>query len=62
MAHDRHAGGFSEAGDDVDDAGRQAAVGEVIGEFERGERSLLGGLEDTGAACGNRRRQLPCGH
>ena len=62
MLNERSAAGFAEAGDDVDYARRQAAVGEIFGEFESGERSLLGGLEDAGAAGGKRGSEFPCGH
>ena len=62
MLHERSAAGFAEAGDDVDDARRQAAVGKMFREFERGERSLLGGFEDAGAAGGDRGREFPRGH
>ena len=62
MLDERSAAGLAKAGDDVDDPRRQAAVGEVFGEFKRGERSLLGGLQDAGAACGDGGRELPRSH
>ena len=62
MLYQRRTGGFAEAGDDVDDAVGQAAVLEVLRQFESGEGRLLGGLQDAGAAGGQRGRQLPCGH
>src|SRR5207253_1909781 len=59
MLHERSAAGFAEAGNDVDHARWQAAVGEMLGEFESSERRLLGGLEDTGASRGKRWREFP---
>ena len=60
MLHQRSAAGFTEAGDDVDDAGRQAAIGKVFRKFEGRERSLFGRLENTGTARGQRRRSRAC--
>jgi hypothetical protein len=62
MLDEWSAAGFSEAGDDVDHARRQTAVGEIVCEFESSKRSLLGGLEDAGAAGGDGRREFPRGH
>ena len=42
--------------------GRQANFVEIVGEFERGERRLLGGLQHAAAARGRRGRELPRGH
>ena len=49
------AGGVAVAGDDVDHAGREAGLGDQVGEAQRGQRRLLGGLEDERAAGGQRR-------
>ena len=62
MLDERSAAGLAETGDDVDDARRQAAVGEMFREFKGGERSLLGRLEDAGTTGGQRWRQFPRGH
>ena len=62
MLHQRRAGGLAKAGDDVDDAGRKTDFGKPVCEFERGERSLLGGLQHAGASRGQRGSQLPRGH
>src|ERR1700733_738375 len=62
MLDERGAAGFSETGNDVDHAGRQTAVREIIRQFERGKRRLLGGLEDAGAARSDCRREFPRGH
>ena len=58
----RRAAGLAETGDDVDHAGRQAAIGEMFREFQSRQRSLLGGLQHAGAACGQRGREFPCRH
>ena len=50
------------AGDDVDDAGRQVALGDDLGQRERGQRRRLGGLEHDGVAGRERRRDLPGRH
>ena len=50
------------AGDDVDDAGRQVALGDDLGERERRQRRRLGGLEHDGVARRERRRDLPGRH
>src|ERR671922_104067 len=46
------------ADDDVQPAGRQARLGLQLGEEQRGQRRLRGGLEDDGAAGGERGRNL----
>ena len=58
----RRSAGFAKAVDDVDHAGRQTHFREPVRKFQRGERRLLGGLQNAGAARGQRRRQLPRGH
>ncbi len=50
------------AGDHVDDARRQVALGDDLGERERGQRRRLGGLEHDRVAGRERRRELPGGH
>ena len=58
MGGDGGAGGGAEAGDDVEHAvGDAGELGEV-GVEERGEGGLLGGLDDHGAAGGERRAGL----
>ena len=53
MLNQRSAASFSEAGDDVDYARGQAAIGKVFCELESCERSLLCGFENAGAARGD---------
>ena len=48
--------------DDVHDAVGESGFLDQLGEAQGGERSLLGRLEDDGAAGGERRRELPHGH
>ena len=62
MIGERRARGFAEAGDDVDDAVRNASFRNQFAEAQRRERRLLGGLEHDRAACGERRRKLPGRH
>ena len=50
------------AGHDVDHACREAGLVGETRENERCQRRQLGGLEDHGAACGERGGQLPCRH
>ena len=45
--------------DDREDAGRDAGLGEQLGEEDRGGRVLLGRLEDERVAAGDRRREHP---
>jgi hypothetical protein len=47
--------------DHVEDAGRQAGLGEDRAELQRAERGQIGGLEDQRVAAGERRRGLPAG-
>jgi hypothetical protein len=44
-------GGLAEARDDVDHAVRDARLGDQLGQSQRGERRLLGRLEDDAVAC-----------
>ena len=62
MLHERRAASFAESGDHIDHALRQADIVETLGEFERGERRLLGGLQHAGASGGERGSELPCAH
>src|ERR1044072_6350287 len=50
--------GMAEAGEEFDHAGGAARLGDAVGEPERGQRRLLGGLQDHGAAGGERGRDL----
>jgi hypothetical protein len=50
------------AGDDVDHAGGRPASVADLGEQERGQRGVLGRLEDDGVAAGQRGRDLPGQH
>ena len=52
MLNQRRPGGLTESGDDVDHAVGKSAGLELFGEFENGERGLLGGLEYAGATGG----------
>ena len=58
----RGAGGLAEAGDDVDHAVGDAGLGDQLGQPQRGQRRLLGGLEHHGAAGRQRRAELPRRH
>src|SRR5207245_7344990 len=51
MRNERGSRRFAKAVHDVDDAGRQAQFFKPTGDFHHGERRLLRGLKDTGAAC-----------
>src|SRR5579859_187298 len=62
MRYQRGTGGLAEAIDNVDNSRWQAHFFQPIGQLQRGQRSLLGGLENAGATSGERRRQLPGGH
>jgi hypothetical protein len=62
MIGERRACGLAEAGDDVDDAVGYAGFRDQFAEAERREGRLLGGLENDGAASGERRRELPRRH
>ena len=52
----------AESGEHVDDSVGHAGVGDDLGEQQRGERCLLGGLEDHGIAARERGRHLECRH
>ena len=56
------AGGLAEAGDDVDDSGREAGLLDQLGGEQGGERGLLGGLEDDGVTGGDGWADLPRPH
>ena len=53
---------FAEAGKHIQDAVRHSGFGGQFGDAERGERRLLGGLQDDGIARGEGRAELPGGH
>ena len=55
LVRDERRAGRAVAGDDVDDARGQARLDADLGEGERGERRVLGGLQDDRAAGGERR-------
>jgi hypothetical protein len=50
------------AGDDVDDALRQPGLAADVGEQQRGERGVFGGLQDHGVPGGERGGDLPRQH
>src|SRR5205807_1777969 len=56
---DGGAGGRAVTGHDVDDAVGEAGFLGQGGDAQRGQRRLLGGLEDDGAAGGEGRSPLP---
>ena len=58
----RGAGGLAVAGDDVDDARREAGLLEQLAEAQRRERRLLGRLQHDGVAAGERDAELPRRH
>src|SRR5690606_10838820 len=62
MPHQRSARHLAEAGHHVEHARRQADLGADGGELERGERRLLGRLEDDRVTAGQRGGNLPRGH
>src|SRR3974390_1557888 len=62
MLHQGRASGFAEAGDDVYDAGRNAARREVLRKFKNCERRLLSWFQNASTSGSQRRSQLPCGH
>ena len=59
VASERGAGGGAVAGKQVDDAIGEAGFLDEFGNAQRGERSLLGGLHDDGAAGGERGAEFP---
>ena len=59
---DDHAAGAAVARHDVDDARRHARLAAEVGEQERGERRVLGGLQHHRVARGQRRSDFPGGH
>ena len=59
VAHEAVAGLFAEAVDDVDDAGREARLGEELDEPFGEEGRVLGRLEDDGVSADERGRELP---
>ena len=56
------AGGLAEAGHHVHHAVGHAGLGDELGQPQRGQRGLLGGLEHHAVAGGQRRAELPRGH
>ena len=58
----RRAGGLAEPRYDVDDTGGHAGLGDELGQPQRRQRRLLGGLENDGAAGGERGTELPGRH
>ena len=59
MLGDRRSDFRAESGHDVDDALRQARVGEGANQIESGERSVLRGLDHAGVAADDCWQQLP---
>jgi hypothetical protein len=59
MLGERRADFGAEAGDDVDDAFRDAGVGQRLHQVEGGERSVLRGLDHAGVAADDGGQQLP---
>lgn len=55
-------GSLSEAGDDVDDSGREASLLDELGGEQGREWGLLGGLEDNGVTSGDGWANLPRPH
>ena len=62
MSGESGTGGFAVSGDDVDDAVGESGFRDELTETERGERCLLGGLEDDGASGSERGTEFPDGH
>ena len=62
MRGESGAGGFAVARDDVDDAIGESGFLKEFAEAKRGERRLLGGLQNYGAAGGERGAEFPGGH
>ena len=56
------ADGRAGAGNDIDDAGREAGVDERMHEVVGGERRIGGGLDDAGVAGDEGREELPTGN
>lgn len=52
-------GDLAEAGDEVEDTGREAGLLDEVGEDESGQRGLLGGLHDDGVTGGQGGADLP---
>ena len=59
---DQHRTGLAAAGDDVDHAGRQSGFGHDLGEEQRAQAGVGGGLEHDRVAHRNGRRDLPGQH
>src|SRR6185369_10030211 len=59
---DGRTGGRSEAGDDVDDAGRHVGFEQQLGKTKRRKGRLLRGLEHAGVAACKSRRKFPRSH
>ncbi len=49
------------SGDEVDDARRNAGIDKGLDEVQRGERGVVGGLDDAGIAANQRGQELPGG-
>ena len=62
FALDEGSAAFIAAGDDIDDAGRQAGFGEDFGEAEGAEAGLGRGFDDDGVAGGEGGGDLPGQH
>ena len=62
MRRQCRAGGFAETGDDVHHPVGKSRLLDQFAEPQRGERRLLGRLQNHGAAGGERRPEFPCRH
>src|ERR1700690_4209977 len=62
MPDERGTNGFAKPSDNVYHARRHTSLGKKVRELKRGERRLLGGLEDARATRGDRGRELPSSH
>ena len=62
MRGQRRPGARAVAGDDVERARRESGLERQLGQAQRGERRVLGGLQHDAAAGGKRRADLPDRH
>ena len=60
--HQRCAASFAESGNDVHHSRRKPDIRKPVRHFQRGERSLLGRLQNASTTRSQRRRQFPCRH
>ncbi len=62
MRDERGTGALALAGENVDDAGREAGLANQFAQAQSRQRRLLGRLQDTGATDGEGRCEFPGGH